>query len=139
MPGDDALVVVEDLVLFFRKDRFEQRWLREHDVHLARAAAPIADNYVLSDEKLAVEELNAFKALGGRTVVEVTSIGIKRDPLALRRVSERTGLNIVMGTGFYQRVYHPDDMDRRTLDDLTATIVREVARVTGNVLRHFAE
>ncbi|HVA86286.1 MAG TPA: hypothetical protein VNF73_08235 [Candidatus Saccharimonadales bacterium] len=96
------------------------------NVHLARAVAPIADNYVLSDERTAVEELNAFKALGGQTVIDVTSIGIKRDPLALRRVSERTGLNIVMGTGYYQRVYHPDDMDKRTVDDLTATIVRDV-------------
>jgi len=96
------------------------------NLHLARAVAPIADNYVLSDEALAVRELEAFKDAGGGTVVDATSIGLKRDPLALRRVSERTGLHIIMGTGYYQRVYHPDDMDRRTVDDLTRTIVRDV-------------
>ena len=96
------------------------------NLHLARAVAPIADNYVLSDEKLATRELLAFKHAGGGTVVDATSIGLKRDPLALRRVSEATGLHIIMGTGFYQRVYHPDDMDRRTVDDLTRTIVRDV-------------
>ncbi len=96
------------------------------NVHLARAVAPIADNYVLSDEKLAIRELSEFKNAGGRTVVDATSIGLKRDPLALKRVSESTGLHIIMGTGFYQRVYHPDDMDRRTVDDLTRTIVRDV-------------
>lgn len=96
------------------------------NLHLARAVAPIADNYVLSDETLAVQELSAFKDAGGGTVVDATSIGLKRDPLALRRVSERTGLHIIMGTGYYQRVYHPDDMDQRTVDDLTRKIVRDV-------------
>src|SRR3990172_5606480 len=91
------------------------------NVHLARAVAPIADNYVLADQELAVSELMAFKDLGGGGVMDVTSIGLKRDPLAVRRVSERTGLHIVLGTGFYQRVYHPDDMDARTVASLTAT------------------
>lgn len=96
------------------------------NLHLARAVAPIADNYVLSDEKLAIQELLEFKNAGGGAVVDATSIGLKRDPLALKRVSESTGLDIIMGTGFYQRVYHPDDMDSRTVDDLTRTIVRDV-------------
>jgi len=97
------------------------------NLQLARAVAPIADNYVLSDEELAVRELGAFKDAGGGTVVDATSIGLKRDPLAVRRVSERTGLHMIVGTGYYQRVYHPDDMDRRTVDDITRTIVRDVA------------
>lgn len=96
------------------------------NIHLARAVAPIADNYVLADEELAVRELMAFKDLGGGAVMDVTSIGLKRDPVALRRVSQRTGLHIVMGTGHYQRVYHPDNMDALTVDDLTETILRDV-------------
>jgi phosphotriesterase-related protein len=96
------------------------------NLHLARQAAPIADNYLLGDEAVAIRELADFKALGGGTVVDVTSIGLKRDPLALERISRATGLRIVMGTGYYQRVYHPDDMDTRTVDQLTATIVRDV-------------
>ena len=96
------------------------------NVHLARAVAPIADNYVLGDEELAVRELMAFKNLGGGAVMDVTSIGLKRDPLALRRISERTGLHIVMGTGYYQRVYHPDNMDALTAAELTDIIVRDV-------------
>jgi phosphotriesterase-related protein len=96
------------------------------NLHLARATEPIADNYVLADEELAVHELAAFKSAGGGAVLDVTSIGLKRDPLAVRRVAQRTGLHIVLGTGYYQRVYHPDDMDSRSVDDLTRTIVREI-------------
>ena len=96
------------------------------NLHLAREVAPITDNYLLADEKVAIQEVLEYKKHGGNTIVDVTSIGLKRDPLALRRVSEGTGVNIIMGTAYYQRVYHPDDMDRRTVEDLTDTIVRDV-------------
>ena len=97
------------------------------NLHLARDVAPIADNYVLEDEELAVSEVLEFRKRDGGTIVDVTSIGLKRDPLALRRVSEGTGLNIVMGTAFYQKVFHPEDMDSRSVEELTDQIVRDVA------------
>lgn len=96
------------------------------NLHLARDEAPIADNYVLSDEVLAAREVMEFKDRGGSTIVDVTSIGFKRDPEALLRVSRTTGLNIIMGTGYYQKVFHPLDMDSRSVEDLTAEIVRDV-------------
>jgi phosphotriesterase-related protein len=96
------------------------------NLHLARNVAAIADNYLLADEALAVDELRAFQQAGGGAVIEVTSIGLKRDPRALRRVAEATSLQIVAGTGHYQRVYHPADMDDLTVDTLTDAIVREV-------------
>ena len=96
------------------------------NLDLARHEAPIADNYVLADEALAVKEVMEFKSRGGSTIVDVTSIGFKRDPEALLRVSKATGLNIVMGTGYYQKVFHPLDMDSRSVEELTAVIVRDV-------------
>ena len=96
------------------------------NLHLARNEASISDNYVLADEDLAITEVSEFIAHGGSTVVDVTSIGIKRDPEALKRVSEATGLNIVMGTGYYQRVFHPEDMDDRTVEELAGEIVADV-------------
>lgn len=66
------------------------------------------DNCGLLDVKVAIEELNYFVELGGRTVVDPTNLGIGRDPSALQRVSRRTGLNIVMGAGFYLEASHPD-------------------------------
>ena len=96
------------------------------NLHMARDWAPISDNYVLSDEHLACTEVNEFKKYGGNTIVDVTSIGLNRDPKALRRLSETTGLNIVMGTGYYQPVYHPENMDDRSVDGLTDDIVSDV-------------
>ena len=65
------------------------------------------DNCRLDDEQLAIAELLPFKAPGGATVVDPTCRGIGRDPAALQRISEATGLNIVMGAGYYLEGSHP--------------------------------
>jgi phosphotriesterase-related protein len=40
--------------------------------------------------------------------VDVTPVGIGREPVRLRRVAERTGLQIVMGTSFYRWPYRSE-------------------------------
>ena len=65
-------------------------------------------NCTLDDERLAIAELADVVALGGRTVVDPTCQGIGRDPRALLRISQSTGLNIVMGGGFYLQASHPE-------------------------------
>lgn len=55
----------------------------------------------LLDEQEAIDEAMIFIKAGGRTVVDVTVNGIGRDPKALARISRITGLNVVMGAGYY--------------------------------------
>ena len=91
---------------------------------------------VLSDPDLAAEELKPFYEAGGRTVVEVTSRGIRRDPAGLRAISEESGVQIVMGAGYYKWRWHPDDMDRKTADDITREIIEDVTEgVAGSGIR----
>ena len=96
------------------------------NLHHARERRQIKDNWILSDVPVAVEEAMEFRHWGGGTIVDVTSIGLRRDPVALLKVSNATGLNIVMGTGWYQEFYHPPDMNQRTVEDLTEEIVRDI-------------
>ncbi len=79
------------------------------------------------DDALVVPELDAFRAAGGGTVVDLTLPGVGRDPERLRRYAETTGLNIVMGCGWYRTAYYPAEalIDRRTVDDLADELVRE--------------
>ena len=72
------------------------------------------DNLRLLDEQVAHDELLLYRAAGGRTVVDPTNRGIARDPLALARVARASGLNIIMGSGYYVAASHPPDMDGRT-------------------------
>ena len=101
------------------------------NLRLAQEGGPLSDQWVLADEPLAIQEALEFKDRCGGTIVDVTNIGLKRDPEALRRVSVATGLNIVMGAGWYQKVFHPDDMDIRSVEDLSAEIVNDVSLGVG--------
>jgi phosphotriesterase-related protein len=76
------------------------------------------------DESLA--EILEFKKIGGGTIVDTTNFGLTRDPDALLRVSKASGLHVVMGAGWYQKALHPPDMTERTVDELTAIVVRDV-------------
>ncbi|MFC1912940.1 phosphotriesterase-related protein, partial [Chloroflexota bacterium] len=59
------------------------------------------DNNRLLDEELAIGEAKLFKKAGGKTIVDVTNDNIGRDPAALVRISQATGLNVIMGSGYY--------------------------------------
>ncbi len=99
---------------------------------LVRARKPIRDNWFVADEQTAVDEALEFRYLGGSTFVEVTSIGLRRDPLGMARVSYATGLNVVMGTGWYMKLYHPDNMDELTVEGMTDEIVRDITVGVGD-------
>jgi phosphotriesterase-related protein len=84
------------------------------------------DNLRLLDEDTAVSEALLYKRAGGGSMVDVTTIGIGRDPLALARISRSTGLHIVMGAGYYVDAVHPEGMDDRSDADLAREMVREI-------------
>jgi phosphotriesterase-related protein len=79
------------------------------------------------EDELIVPELARFREAGGSCLVDVTLPAIGRDPERLRRISEATGLHVVMGCGWYRDPYYQaaDDIDRRTTDDLADHLVRE--------------
>jgi phosphotriesterase-related protein len=109
-----------------------QRHIGEQKVHIGILGAlrmnPLMnrDNCQLFDVDLAVEELMKFRELGGQTVVDPTNIGIGRDPLALQRISRRTGLHIVMSTGFYLEPSHPAYVKDKSIDDLAQQLIFDV-------------
>jgi phosphotriesterase-related protein len=103
------------------------------NLHLVRAK-PHAniDNMVQTDEQIAVKELLHFKYAGGNTIVELSQNGLARDPLGLARVARATGLNIIMGSGYYVGLSHPEDMDDKTEDDIADEIVRDITVGVGD-------
>lgn len=60
-----------------------------------------ADNLVFDDEELAVRELAHAKAAGVKTIVDCTTVDLAFNPRSLKRISERTGINIIMSYGYY--------------------------------------
>ena len=98
---------------------------------VARGAAN-RDNRLLTDERMAIDEVLEFRRRGGSAIVDTTSIGLKRDPLALSRVSEATGLHIVMGASWYRKGWHPKDLDDRSIESLTQEIVGDITVGVGD-------
>lgn len=93
---------------------------------LSRDCYALKDNLLLDSEALAVKELGCFKKAGGNTVVDASLPGIGRDPAALKRISEQTGLNIIMGTGFYVGATHPKELDEMTERQIADLMVAEL-------------
>jgi predicted metal-dependent phosphotriesterase family hydrolase len=90
------------------------------------------------DEPIISAELARFAAKGGTGVVDVTLPGVGRDPAWLARLSEASGLHIVMGAGWYREAYYPAEalIDRRSVDDLADEIIRDASEgVAGTGIR----
>ena len=68
----------------------------------------------LTDEQLAIKEALLYKWAGGDTIVDVTPSGLCRDPLGLARIARATGLNVVMGSGYYRGGEHPPEVATKT-------------------------
>ena len=85
------------------------------------------DNQVLLDEKMAIREAIEFKLHGGKTVVDQTNIGIRRDPQALVRISKATGLNVIMGSGYYVDGPHMRPLlDNKSPEEIADGIISDI-------------
>ena len=92
-----------------------------------RVKKPSWGSYMWFDDvNVMTEELNSFRNEGGRTIVEVTCQGWGRDPIALRTISERTNVNLIMCAGFYVEDYMPSWVENKTIEQLADWIIREV-------------
>lgn len=84
------------------------------------------DNVVLNDLNSAVDEANAFKAAGGKTIVDVSPYpGMGRNPDGLLSVSKSTGLNIIMACGRYSEPSMIGDEKTISVETLAARFLKE--------------
>jgi phosphotriesterase-related protein len=83
------------------------------------------DNLSLDDEPLAIAETQLYRRAGGVSLIDLTPIGIGRDPLALSRISEATDVHVVMGCGYYVAATHPPEVQSLTAQDIANEICVE--------------
>jgi phosphotriesterase-related protein len=93
---------------------------------LARNPLALRDNLLLDDPMTAEREIMEFKRAGGGLIADVTTIGIGRDPVALKGLSRATGVHIVTGCGYYYHATHPQGMGERSVEELAEEMVREI-------------
>ena len=105
---------------------YNQRVSTELAGLLRQYAWPNRDNSQLLDVETAIQEANLYQMYGGHSMVDATSIGIARDPLALARISRATGVNLIMGASHYVDMAHPPDMDGMDEEDIVQRIVDDL-------------
>jgi len=76
----------------------------------------------------AVAELARFKAAGGTAVVELTVQGIAPDPSGLREISERAGVAVIAGCGWYTAQYAGETLAARTSAQMACELIEAVER-----------
>ncbi|WP_352404386.1 phosphotriesterase family protein [Sporanaerobacter acetigenes] len=80
----------------------------------------------LDDIAGVIEELKHLKSLGVDSIVEVSNIGMGRDVLALMKIWEATGINIILSTGFYKEPYYPKDVYDLDYRELSKILIKEI-------------
>ena len=99
--------------------------MHEHLLVNLRRVTGIPDA-LLEDAELAVLEIKAFAAAGGRTVVELTNRNLGRQPEGLKQIAEATGLNIVMGCGWYREPFYDEEVFVKPTQALADDIIRDI-------------
>ena len=89
-------------------------------------------NLTLMDVDTTIEEVRRYGDVGGGAIVDATLAQIGRNPDALATISRETDVHIIMGSGFYVDVAHPEDMDERSVDDLAREIVGDIVDGVGD-------
>ena len=111
-------------------------WVLPHE-HTAIALWHIANRWdyweLRRDEPVIVEELAAFRAARGGTVIDLTLDGVGRDPQWLAGLARATGLHLVMGSGWYRGAHYPAEVlvDRSSVGALADRIVRDATVGVG--------
>lgn len=80
----------------------------------------------ISDYNKSLKELISFKAAGGNTLVEASTIDYGRNIRALVEMSESAGVNIVATTGFNKHIYYPDWVASKNIDEIATVLIDDI-------------
>lgn len=91
-------------------------------------ATPLLPGDELDDVAASIEEARTFRAAGMDALVELTPLGLGRDPAGLARIARDTGLHIVAATGLHQQDHYPHGHPIPGVGDsvLTDRLVRDL-------------
>lgn len=98
---------------------------------LLRQPAGYRANLDGTDVESAITECQHFLNAGGRTIVDLTGLGLGPDPRGLREIASRTGLNVIAATGYYIDGSLPDWVHKASIEELANRLIDDV--LTGGV------
>ena len=96
--------------------------------HLALDLSPVRKDTdsVFDDSVLIESEVDLMKALGVKSVIEVTCNDMGRNVRMLRQISRECGIQIIASTGFYLEAYHPESVRSGTIGEICDIFCRDI-------------
>lgn len=98
---------------------------------LRRWPRSLAENALLDDDAAVVVDLKKYAAVGGRTLVDVTPIGMGRDFARYHAMADASGVNIIASTGYYLSYGHRGRVVGRAGGELAEEFVTELIEGTA--------
>lgn len=86
------------------------------------------DNYRFIEDELVAAEVVRFRDAGGGTIVEQTPPALGRDPRALQRIAQASGVHVIMGAGHYLAPTHAAWVARVSDEELADRLSTECRR-----------
>lgn len=111
---------------FFQPLSIDNRYLVNEDPYA------LYDNANMTEEHVAVREMALFKKFGGNAVVDVTLDEIARNPSALKRIAEQTGVHVIMGCGHYIDGALKESVRRMSERQLADDMINEIVHGVGD-------
>ena len=94
------------------------------------------DNLRLDEKDIMIEEILSFKKQGGSTIIDATTLGLGRDVKTVSEIAYKTGVNIIVGTGYYINSGHPKEVGEKSISQLESWMVEEVTKgIDGTKIR----
>jgi len=91
------------------------------------------EDNILHDTSLVVRELEYFRAVGGKSIIELTPVDIGRNSAKLKLISEQSGVQIVSGIAFYDQKIYPEWVREADVGKIADYFVREIDEGTEGV------
>jgi phosphotriesterase-related protein len=88
------------------------------------------DNLRLDDTKAARDGLRRFRAAGGHTIVDLTTVGLSPRPDAVAALAQSAQVNVIHGAGYYTHPSHSPDVCAAGIEALETSLDDQV---TGGV------
>lgn len=86
----------------------------------------IIDNVVLDRDDEVIADLHRYRTAGGRSLVDLTPIGMGRDFSRYRAIAQPSDVTVIASTGYYLAYDHRGRVAGRSVESLAAEMVEEL-------------
>jgi predicted metal-dependent phosphotriesterase family hydrolase len=87
---------------------------------------------VMMDYNAAISELRAFATSGGKTIVEMTTMELNRDPIKMLEIANATTVNIIAATGFNKAKYSKGIISSLSINQIADLMTKDLLEGMDN-------